>query len=138
MGYTHYWNHAEIDALAWSVLAKDVRRIVKASPVTLAGWHGTGNPVVDSKRIALNGSLASNEHCESFVLGKRATRFDFCKTGREPYDVIVCTILLRADWCLTDFHFRSDGKWDDEDWQPGRDLYASVFGESYVGPGFSE
>ena len=49
--------------------------------------------------------------------------FAFCKTGRKPYDVVVCAALLAIKHHQGDnVEICSDGNFDDE-WQPAYRLY---------------
>jgi hypothetical protein len=47
----------------------------------------------------------------------------------QPYDVVVCAILLRATLTIPSFVIESDGEWDQAEWANARNLYTSVFGE---------
>ena len=49
------------------------------------------------------------------------------QTNWMPYDVAVCTILLRATLTIPNFDIDSDGHWQHE-WQAARDLHTSAFG----------
>ena len=52
-----------------------------------------------------------------------APGFDFCKTARKPYDVVVCAALLAIKHHQGDnVEIRSDGDFGDE-WQPAYRLY---------------
>lgn len=127
MGYTHYWNHRGVSADQWTELCADARRIIKAAGVPIAGANGAGRPVINESQIALNG-VRPEDWCESFYVTPSATSFEFTKTGYRPYDVVVSTILLRAALTIPGFAINSDGTWDE--WQPARDLYATVFGQA--------
>lgn len=128
MGYTHYWDHAIITPEAWAGLVSDSRRIIKAADIPLAGPDGTGVPVIDRDRISFNGTASDDQDYETFELTPAITDFDFCKTARRPYDLVVTAILLRAVLTVPGFRIQSDGDWL-EDWQDARVIYARVFGE---------
>ena len=51
--------------------------------------------------------------------------FNFCKTARKPYDLLVCACLIAAKKELN-YEVHSDGK--KEDWQPAIDFYNKVTG----------
>lgn len=130
MGYTHYWNigrpltNEEFDGLA-----RDIKAIVEASDVAIAGWDGTGEPEYGEDsgygpRIALNGARP-NGH-ESFVIvSARAMRnprtgFDFCKTRGDYYDVVVTASLLALRDRVAGTRLSSDG--GPADWLAGQAL----------------
>lgn len=53
-------------------------------------------PLIDINRgIHINGS--PEEGFEALIIDRpSASRFNFCKTARRPYDLVVTTVLLRA------------------------------------------
>lgn len=125
MGYTHYWDHPDITPAEWHVLMADVRLIVRASDVPLAGPMGTGILEITPAEIAFNG--VDPDDYESFVLTPESTDFDFCKTARRPYDAVVGAVLLVAYATVTGFSVRSDGDIAGDDWADARDLYRRAF-----------
>jgi hypothetical protein len=78
------------------------------------------------ERIALNG-LEPDEY-EPFIVTPTAGWY-FCKTQWQPYDVVVCAVLLRAALTIPGFDIESDGGWGEPEWMAARSLYESVFGE---------
>jgi len=132
MGYTHYWSHPEIPADVWARLAEDTRRLISMAHnagLAVAGRFGTGAPEIDERAIALNGCKDFDEEYETFMLRPEATDFDFCKTGRQPYDHLVGAILLRAH-VLASVDVRSDGDMSGDDWAEAHLLYAMTFDET--------
>jgi hypothetical protein len=111
--YTHYWSLGDWDSPkwqeAWPLLVDDVPKIIRAANVDLSG--PTDDPdvmtpvLVDiEKGIHLNG--VEYDSYESFIISKKDTgEFNFCKTARRPYDIVVTCILLRA-WMLAPDDFR--------------------------------
>ena len=113
MGYTHYWRtYRDFTEVEWVALQREAERIVQAAQdrldINLAGPMEEGLPEITEDAIALNG--ASDEGYESFVLTRkqrdrrtwetepaRLGLFDFCKTGRRPYDSVVVSILYAAN-----------------------------------------
>jgi hypothetical protein len=97
MGYTHYWDIHSTTAwqATWPQLVSDTRLIVQAAGVRLTNVDGDADeePEISQQGIHLNGYPDSHE---PFTLEPKATGFNFCKTGREEYDVVVTSILLRA------------------------------------------
>lgn len=124
MGYTHYWNHGDIDHEAWSVFTADVRQILRTEIVPLAGGLGEGLPVLNEDEISFNG-IGDDGH-ETFTLSPDRVTFDFCKTAFKPYDLVVTCVLLRATLTIPGFNVESDGTWDE--WKDARELYVQVFG----------
>jgi len=125
MGYTHYWSGTPIFTPHASV---DIRKIIRASGVKIAGSLGTGLPLVDLKGVIFNGQVPDDY--ETFALGSSdgaAIDFDFCKTAHKPYDIVVCAILLRVIEDSPNFSVSSDGDWEN-DWAPARALYATALG----------
>ncbi|CAI7649616.1 unnamed protein product [Penicillium palitans] len=134
MGYTHYyaihgWDTPEWQK-AWAQLIQDVPNIIKEARVPLSGPTEDEDeitPVVmdSEKGINLNG-VRGNAH-ERFVLCKPG-HWNFCKTARKPYDVVVTSILLRI-WLLApkNLDLGSDGGY--EDWADARDLCATLWPE---------
>jgi hypothetical protein len=128
MGYTHYWSHGPVAPAAWAALVADSQKIIEAVDVPLRSYDGeTGKPEFSAEEISFNG--ADDDSCESFVLEAKGTGFTFCKTARQPYDLVVCAVLLRAVAHIPGFSLRSDGDWYTEDeWIAARKLVARMFG----------
>ncbi len=60
MGYTHYLYRArEFDPTAFRAAVADLRMVILAAEIPLAGWDGCGEPVLTDEAISLNGV----EHC---------------------------------------------------------------------------
>lgn len=133
MGYTHYWTLGHpLAPEDIAALAPDVRRIVEASGLAIAGPHGDGEPGYGPDTIALNG--ADPDAYESFILAVGDDGFDFCKTGERPYDVVVTAILLLLrDHLGYGVDLSSDG--DAGDWEPGRLLASRALGREVKGIG---
>lgn len=115
MGYTHYWKNT--DAPTPEFIAA-VRKVIAASPVKLANLMGTEGtqPEVTADRVAFNG--CGDDAYESFVF-EGGKEFEFCKTARRSYDVVVTAVLaLVAHFGLAEVS--SDG--GAEEWTPGIDL----------------
>lgn len=111
MGYTHYFNFrkgADIDDLRWKDAIELGKACMKESGVEIAGGDGTGNPIINNKCVYLNG--VHPNCCETFYLDRKGEGFGFCKTTREPYDIVVCCFLLAFKKVFgKDFEYRSDG-----------------------------
>lgn len=66
----------------------------KEVKMTLCGPMGKGEPKITDVVVAFNGCQAKNEDCESCYLELDYGGFQFCKTGRKPYDTAVWVCLL--------------------------------------------
>lgn len=141
MGYTHYWNTKDsADLENWNLACAEVRRLIAAAKVKVAYEcdRPADPPEVDGEGIRFNG-VEEDGH-ETFEVrrdpaGNRwpwqkpedGRYFDFCKTARKPYDVLVTASLLvlkahLGDWLL----LSSDGRW--ENWEAGAKLCTAVLG----------
>jgi hypothetical protein len=77
---------------------KDAKRIIKMSGVGIVGPEGKSNtkPIIKPAYIALNGTEEGQGDYEAFVFEAKDTGFNFCKTVKLPYDVVVKAILILA------------------------------------------
>jgi hypothetical protein len=107
MGYTHYWrinyNGKDLDKKLWQEFISIVRDIISNSNVMIRDGHGKNQPILRDDLLWFNGD---DDFCEAFetVLitpiydSKKSqigeSEFNFTKTGRRPYDVIVVATLL--------------------------------------------
>lgn len=128
MGYTHYIRGPRTITPA---LVKDVQDIIAVAAtqgIVIAGWDGTGSPIVSTDEIRLNGLAPELDH-ETLVISPEATGFAFCKTARKPYDAVVCAILIRTAELNPGLEVSSDGDWNEEDeWSIGKVLYTAALG----------
>ena len=130
MGYTHYWRADKTTdwAAAYPEIQLDATKIVKAAKargIKLGDAWGEGKPLITEGMLSLNG--VGDEGHESFVLPTSLRDFDFCKTARKPYDLVVTAILLRAaHHAPQGIEINSDGTWDE--WKPARVLVEELFG----------
>ena len=129
MGYTHYWSGKPV--LSQGVI-EDIGKIIEESGVKIGDGLGQGMPLLSLDAVEFNGWEADDEHYETFTLGDGS--WNFCKTARLPYDVVVCAALIRVREASPDFVIESDGRWDDADeWVPARELYArALFRETIL------
>jgi len=117
MGYTHYWkNEKAFTAQQWKRLCQDAKQIFAASEK-----HGVRlqfecdidqSPVIDNDGIRFNGN--EEQGYETFLLNRRPTDFDCCKTSYRPYDAAVVAVLIAAENIhgLSGFSWSSDGQSD--------------------------
>lgn len=108
MGYTRYFNgHVTLTP----ELVEGVKKIIATSGVPIAGWDGTGEPVTTLEEIRFNGEGVNS--CETFVI-TNGNNARFCKTNREPYDLVVAAVLELFKANVEDFYADSDGPNEDE------------------------
>lgn len=119
MGFTRYFNG---NVTITPELVEDVQTIVSNSGVTIAGWDGTGEPQISVEEIRFNGT--DDESCETFAI-VNGDNSNFCKTNREPYDIVVAAVLKRVSELNKNFTASSDGG-NEED--AVSELYTSIFG----------
>lgn len=129
MGYTHYFSGP---ARITDAVVGDVKALIEASGVKIAGGLGTGKPTLKRGELRFNGE--GDDAYETFLVGPDEP-WTFCKTARMPYDVVVAATLLRLHEEDSDFKVSSDGDWDtDDEWVPARELYARVLQREPVRP----
>lgn len=129
MGYTHYWkfNPAEKKSeKQFKNVVKDCQLILEnKGDIVICGGRGVGKPEITENFIALNGDAKFDLDHETFYFSPtEKISFDFCKTARKPYDLIVGAMLLSLHHRLTGFSFSSDG--DITEWQPILDFYEKI------------
>jgi hypothetical protein len=140
MGYTHYYPQqrdfaphewAELTAITRWLLANLPPHSTSAGgcfseyPLAIRGWDGEGEPEINGRVISFNGD-GDLAH-ETFCLARRGYGFQFCKTARKPYDLIVCAVLLAAmEIAPGTLDVSSDGEIRGEGWQPARDFLRTV------------
>lgn len=140
MGYTHYWNQTAVfNQRDWDHLKRFVGAVLAHLPEhsASAGGHYEDAPL----QVAVLGSPEDRiwiegfgrhegvdlDH-ESFVVEKDGSGFQFCKTARKPYDLVVATILLQAHLLQQEgFLVSTDGDFDD--WSPVFEYHNRVAGE---------
>jgi hypothetical protein len=145
MVYTHYWAYQPDSpsfATVFPHLVADTRLIIARLSdhgIELAGPSGIGQPLLHEAIITFNG--ARPDTGENFVLAPGAGsgltertrtgepfRLDYCQTRRQPYDLAVTTVLLRAQQLAPqDMVLASDGSWT-HDWDRAQTLLGALFG----------
>lgn len=126
MGYTHYWKKSDTPQDAWDKLRADAERLIRATPVRIQfEYDDPAPPEVSNTRIRFNG-VGDYRH-ETFCLEKNEVEFDFFKTARKPYDVVVTAILACAKEHLGDgIKVSSDG--DSSEWDEGLEFAKATLG----------
>jgi len=129
MGYTHYWkNTAVATAGQWQAFKADFAKVVRkarAKGIAVAGWNGSGAPVISDEKVSFNGRGDDGSY-ETCRIAPGIEEFSFCKTARRPYDDVVVAALTLARHHLPGFMWTSDG--DVEEHADGRALAATIIG----------
>ncbi len=139
MGYTHYFTHKECSKEAWDKILKDCRKLKTHLPkdVCIGNWTGKETPskIFTKDKIVFNGvdrseSGGEDESHESFVLPRKSPNFEFCKTARKPYDLLVCGVMIVYDFYAHETaDFGTDGT--RESWDEALTFVARVLGNEY-------
>jgi len=134
MGYTHYWRQRrDITPDEWDDVRAAFNAMLAHIEFSIADVENTADV------IAFNG-VGDYSH-EIFVLNRvLATAraewntpdaeplcFQFCKTARKPYDLIVTAMLLVVSEVAPAWaDVSSDGDMGGKDWQPARDFLRAL------------
>lgn len=100
MGLTHFWyRRTELPAELFDAASRDIRHVLQHSGVAIAGFEGTGEPILTSDTVVFNGQAGAA--CEPFEIHQtefdrrgRDEVFGFCKTNGLPYDLAVKVSLV--------------------------------------------
>lgn len=150
MGYTNYYRVPIImDKEKFKTLSEELHTISGLLPhsksagcnskevIILCGGDGTGNPEFTEDTICFNGDESKGLSHETFGFDRNNTRrativgsrnglvFDFCKTARKPYNLMVQLSMLRLKHHFPECEISSDGNY--EDWKQARALYKRFF-----------
>jgi len=147
MGYTHYWRPKKADDKTWNEFVAVCKKLHKKLPdsIVIADGFGEGSPTfggilnkdiprLNSPTIDFNGSEARGEAYETFRIIQNDDEWQFCKTARKPYDLLVCACLIAAKEILG-YEVTSDG--DREDWEEAITFYTKVTGKNIIPAMFS-
>lgn len=128
MGYTHFFK----DLQPTQNLADLTEEIIIKSGIIICGGDGIGKPEISPTCISLNGCRAKHESFETFRIQAESKGFNFCKTGRRPYDTVVTAVLTAAIFlqCPGWEHISSDGAY--KDWKPGIRLFEQASGFQFT------
>lgn len=143
MGYTHYYNTPKkIGKGEWFVLLDKIEKLKAALPgdymkEVIRGGFGRDLPEFTEDRIWFNGNEEKDLDHETFLLERESEPgswqepdqfgyyFNFTKTARKPYDLLVCLVMIAMHYSIP-CSLSTDG--DPEDWDNALALYDSVFG----------
>jgi hypothetical protein len=130
-GYSQHWNWKRPpDAAKVKQCIEQMRKVLQASPVPLAGDDGTGTPLLQEGMLAFNQKGPDEEIGEPFVFPGRPGQ-NFCKTNGKPYDAVVvaCLLVVMDHFSREEISFGSDGNIAEGAWDAGIELYKKVFGK---------
>ena len=145
MGYTHYWkiNRKKITPEEFNVAVEEIKKIYANLPkrtntaggvyknhhLVIKGCDGTNKPIFDEWVIGFNGNRKNGTDHESFYIDiMDLNPWDFCKTARKPYDLLVCCSLIALANNLPEKHFSFSSDGNPSDWKPAIDLYNEIIG----------
>ena len=123
MGYSHSYVLPEHADPRFAEIARDVNDIIAASEIPMGDADGNpgSQPQLGPELIRLNG--IQPQHCETFLYPD-PSGWEYCKTGYQPYDVIVCATLMAMKHHLQEnVAISSDGDLDGPEWQAAYRLY---------------
>ena len=137
MGYTHYWNFKKNPSkiengnqkfiTAVELIKEGVKQL---TDIELAGGYGEGEPIFSENKICFNGKGEDAYETCGICFNEPNTAYfrNFCKTKRQPYDVVVClTLLCLKETFGNDFSFSSDGNTKTEkNWVRARKIFKSI------------
>lgn len=147
MGYTQYWTPRVASPEEWEKLVERAKKLKDNLPkysesagggfgedagrwkrvIKIRGGLGVGKPSFNKKLIWFNGDEKRGLDHETFSIEPKPTGWNFCKTARKPYDLLVCAILIAAH-DIVGYEVSSDG--DFNDWKPAIKFYMdTVYGE---------
>src|ERR1035437_2474954 len=142
MGYTSYWKiQKDLDKEKFATLAEELEFVVSMLPtksksaqnehegmIFIVGGDGEGEPVFTKDLICFNGRNENDESHETFAIRQKGNEsFEFWKTNRKPYDLMVCISLLRLKHHFPESKISSDGQ--AKDWAEAKKFYKKAFKE---------
>lgn len=153
MGYTHYWrfhrDNMKTEKLrqTFKKASEEIQKLYENLPlfpktgyytdrsILIKGGLGEGMPIINETEVWFNGESKTDMDHETFCVSWNAGMdFDFCKTARKPYDLLVCLSLLSFlnHYGSEIFQLSSDG--DASEWQEAVDLYNDITGKGISNP----
>jgi hypothetical protein len=136
MGYTHYFDRpAILDPETYQAWAGEVKSLRDKLPrdIIIADGHREESPAEFSSEAVWFNGLEDEGH-ETFYVPQvmdddtetSGLIFNFCKTARKPYDLLVGAALLSLKHYFPQVRVSSDG--DAEDWKEIVAFYEEVTG----------
>lgn len=140
MGYTHHFKqNRTATPEEWARITEDLTEVLKHTDVPLCYDYDKPNtpPQIDHEAIVFNG-LDDDGHETFFLQREKYPQFNFCKTARKPYDIVVCAALIIAEHHAPGaWDIGSDGDYSDpsdDEWGQAFSLVKRVLGDGYEVP----
>ena len=129
MGFTHYWRLRKGEKKDLSGCLENIKKVLdKYKDLIQREWDDKKTPLINKNLIRFNG-IGDNGY-ETFWFeyppkkeesNKEGFEFNFCKTARKPYDIVVCEcLLILKEYLNEDMKLSSDGMIsvgsEDENW----------------------
>lgn len=117
MGYTRYYTTDKNLTSLPIAFANDAAAIISKAHeqgIEISGPMGVGTPEVSVRRVMFNGPVESVDgedlSYESFAIDLNGSQdWGFCKTGCQPYDIVVNAILQSAKYHGVVSSYSADG-----------------------------
>ena len=137
MGYSHYYQTKTKlgTQKQWNAFTADVNKIFKATDIPLANGRGELGTLPDVNKSVVSFNGVDDDGHETLYIELVNTgrmdkgdklAFNFCKTVRKPYDVVVTAVLVALKHHFPASIISSDGSMDD--WQAGIDFVKRELG----------
>jgi len=145
VGFTHYYRRKKTLPVApFRAWRDDVAKIIEAvkdrAPVAWEEDQPAKPPELTNTCVRFNGIDEDGHETfrvprvfepDAWMKPQKGLYFDFCKTARKPYDLVVVASLTRLAFHMGKaVNVSSDG--DAEDWEPGMELCRKLFGEAVL------
>lgn len=117
MGYTRYWKTTGKPFTDEFVkMNKNIVSIAETKfDIVIKNGIGEDKPIINKEKILLNGDAEHGLDHETYCLiSEEKSDFEFCKTARKPYDVVVNALLQIANEYGYVKDVRNDGPYNDE------------------------
>ena len=123
MGYTHYFRqHKILNENEWTSIYEAYQKILNEYSEIIEDSSSNINP---EKYINFNG-IEEDAHENFMITNYSCPSFNFCKTARKEYDIVVCLFLLYINENHSGIlEISSDGDWDE--WMSARQEYKRIF-----------
>ncbi len=131
-GYSHYWTWKKSpESSKVQKCIEDMKKVLAASKVPLAGAEGEGTPSIMHNSLVFNQRGDEENIGEPFVFPGR-TGMNFCKTNGKDYDpvVVACLLVVMDHFTPEEVSIKSDGDMKGGDWDEGIELYKKVLGKN--------
>lgn len=125
MGYTHYWKNVKFSDSGFKSYKDMVALLIKNLPKSVQVENDL-NPELPMVGTFVRFNGVGELSHETFLIQQENSDFEFCKTNRKPYDLLVCGSLILASLFADSGEISSDGigePYCDSEW---KDAWAFV------------